>query len=395
MEKIGKLENAQKRISNIFCDGTHHTREEEEEIMAEDDEIFVGYLCCLVAAVFFGSNYAPVKKLKNVGDGVFFAVCMTSGVFVVGVLVQCFQGFPRFEHQAVYGGCLWALGNLCVVPIVKSVGLAVGMLVWSSTCMLSGWMSARFGILGVEKQEVSRPALNAFGVALACAALYVASKIDGTDATTNGRLGSSSSSGGGGSIERRNEEGEENAFLNNDNDDDEAALYNGSVESTATHHKKHYGITLSLLSGFLYGVTFNPVENLRADRSGAHSDDALDYVFSHFCGILLTTLVAFALHYAHVVRKSTDRYPDIRQETVVPAFISGVMWGIAQTSWFVANKALSMSISFPIISTLPSVVAAAIGYFYFHEMRGEKNVRLLLSSGAIRLVSVACIANSR
>jgi glucose uptake protein GlcU len=363
-----------------------------------DDEIFVGYLCCLVAAVFFGSNYAPVKKL-NVGDGVFFAVCMTSGVFFVGVLVQSFQGFPRFEHRATYGGCLWALGNLCVVPIVKSVGLAVGMLVWSSTCMLSGWMSARFGILGVEKQEVSRPALNAFGVALACAALYVASKIDGTVATTTGRLGSSSSSssssGGGGSIERRNEEGEENPFLNNDNDDDEAALRNGSVESSATHHKKHYGIALSLLSGFLYGVTFNPVENLRADRSGAHSDDALDYVFSHFCGILLTTLVAFALHYAHVVRKSTDRYPDIRQETVVPAFISGVMWGIAQTSWFVANKALSMSISFPIISTLPSVVAAAIGYFYFHEMRGEKNVRLLLSSGAMRLVSVACIANSR
>ena len=255
--------------------------------------------------------------------------------------------------------------------------------------MLSGWASARFGILGLDKEEVSMSGLNGFGVALACLALYVASKIDGT---TNSNSNSSSSSNSNSTSGMRridvDEEREDNAFLNNNNDDEDEALRN------ASNKKQTFGITLSLLSGVLYGVNFNPAENLRL-QSGAHSDDALDYVFSQFCGIFGTTLVAFALHYLHVVRKATDRYPELRQETIVPAFISGVMWGIAQTSWFVANRVLSMSISFPIISTLPSVVAALIGYFYFHEMRGEKNVRLLLSSGAMRLVSVVCIANSR
>lgn len=354
-----------------------------------DSDGVLGYACCLVAAIFFGSNYVPVKKLTNLGDGVFFSVCMTLGVFTVGVVVCLARSFPKFEYQAMFGGSLWAIGNLCVVPIVKSIGLALGMMIWSGACMLSGWASARFGILGLDKEEVSMPGLNGFGVALACLALYVASKIDGT---TNSNSNSSSSSNSNSTSGMRridvDEEREDNAFLNNNNDDEDEALRN------ASNKKQTFGITLSLLSGVLYGVNFNPAENLRL-QSGAHSDDALDYVFSQFCGIFGTTLVAFALHYLHVVRKATDRYPELRQETIVPAFISGVMWGIAQTSWFVANRVLSMSISFPIISTLPSVVAALIGYFYFHEMRGEKNVRLLLSSGAMRLVSVVCIANSR
>jgi len=343
-------------------------------------DVFLGYVCCLVSAAFFGANYVPVKHLsKNLGDGVFFALCMTLGVFAVGIVVQCARSFPKYEAQAMFGGCLWAIGNLMVVPIVKSIGIALGMMIWSGACMLAGWASARFGILGLEKEEVSMPELNTFGVVLALAALYVASKIDGTP-TAN----SSTRTNGTG---RRDEEEENNGFLNDDDDDDASATNN--------NEKHSFAITLSVISGLLYGVNFNPAEKLRLDRSGKHSDDALDYVFSHFSGVFLATGIAFTLHYFHVVRKSTDRYQDIRQETVFPAVISGVMWGIAQTSWFVANRALSMSISFPIISTLPSVVAALIGYFYFQEMRGQKNLRLLLSSGVMRLVSVVCIANSR
>ena len=342
-------------------------------------DVFLGYVCCLVSAAFFGANYVPVKHLSNLGDGVFFALCMTLGVFAVGIVVQCARSFPKYEAQAMFGGCLWAIGNLMVVPIVKSIGIALGMMIWSGACMLAGWASARFGILGLEKEEVSMPELNTFGVVLALVALYVASKIDGTP-TAN----SSTRTNGTG---RRDEEEENNGFLNDDDDDDASATNN--------NEKHSFAIMLSVISGLLYGVNFNPAEKLRLDRSGKHSDDALDYVFSHFSGVFLATGIAFTLHYFHVVRKSTDRYQDIRQETVFPAVISGVMWGIAQTSWFVANRALSMSISFPIISTLPSVVAALIGYFYFQEMRGQKNLRLLLSSGVMRLVSVVCIANSR
>ncbi len=58
-----------------------------------DSESVLGYACCLVAAIFFGSNYVPVKKLTNLGDGVFFSVCMTLGVFTVGVVVCLARSF--------------------------------------------------------------------------------------------------------------------------------------------------------------------------------------------------------------------------------------------------------------------------------------------------------------
>ena len=71
------------------------------------------------------------------------------------------------------------------------------------------------------------------------------------------------------------------------------------------------------------------------------------------------------------------------------------MWGIAQAAWFVANRELSLAIAFPIISTMPAIIAASIGYFYFGEMQGERNVKLLIASNLMRIVSVLFIANSR
>ena len=68
----------------------------------------VGYAACLVAAVFFGSNYVPLKfKSVDTADGVFFSLIMTSAVFVEGFVVQLWQGNPRFEPFAMRGGALW------------------------------------------------------------------------------------------------------------------------------------------------------------------------------------------------------------------------------------------------------------------------------------------------
>ena len=38
-------------------------------------------------------------------------------------------------------GCL---GNLLVVPVVKMIGLTMGLTVWGVTNMLSGWFQGRY-----------------------------------------------------------------------------------------------------------------------------------------------------------------------------------------------------------------------------------------------------------
>lgn len=44
--------------------------------------------------------------------------------------------------------------------------------------------------------------------------------------------------------------------------------------------------------------------------------------------------------------------PRVYPKAILPGFISGIMWGIADVGWFIANKVLSEPISFPIITTV-------------------------------------------
>lgn len=63
--------------------------------------------------------------------------------------------------------------TLQVVPIVKTIGLAMGLLIWGMANMLMGWASGRFGLFGLTPDTISNPTLNDIGVLFACAALAV------------------------------------------------------------------------------------------------------------------------------------------------------------------------------------------------------------------------------
>eukprot|EP01051_Picozoa_sp_SAG22_P000393 SAG22_NODE_10_length_35702_cov_72.266992_14_plen_106_part_00 len=52
----------------------------------------------------------------------------------------------------------------------------------------------------------------------------------------------------------------------------------------------------------------------------------------------------------------------------VPGFVSGVIWAFAQIGWFVASDNLSMVVSFPIITTIPAILANFYGITIFKEI---------------------------
>lgn len=68
-------------------------------------------------------------------------------------------------------------------------------------------------------------------------------------------------------------------------------------------------------------------------------------VFAHFCGIFVATTF-YMLLYSALKRNKPVLFPSI----VLPGFISGSIWSIAQVCWFVANARLSLSIAFPLIA---------------------------------------------
>jgi len=130
--------------------------------------LWAGYLCALIASVCFGSNFVPVKFYENkIGNGLFFQWVFCSAVFFCGFIVYVTREFPPFEPLAILGGFLWCTGNILSVPIIKCIGLSLGMLIWGIFNLVMGWASGTFGLFGLAKETVQVEWLNYLGGVLA------------------------------------------------------------------------------------------------------------------------------------------------------------------------------------------------------------------------------------
>ncbi len=109
--------------------------------------------------------------------------------------------------------------------------------------------------------------------------------------------------------------------------------------------KRITGTGLACFSGIMYGLTFTP-ELYVVDNYENASQNGLDYVFSLYTGILVTSVVYFTIYC--VLKKNR---PEVNPQAILPGLISGWMWGIANCAFFVANTALSQAISFPIVAS--------------------------------------------
>ena len=92
-------------------------------------------------------------------------------------------------------------------------------------------------------------------------------------------------------------------------------------------------------------------------------------------------------------RSSGPSSPSLK--VVLPAVLSGLMWGVAQTCWFVANGLLSFSVAFPIITSAPGLVAALWGVFVFGEIAGRRNYAILVLAATLNITAAVLIALSR
>ena len=61
---------------------------------------------------------------------------------------------------------------------------------------------------------------------------------------------------------------------------------------------------------------------------------------------------------------------------VLPALASGIMWGVGDALWFVANEKLGFFVAFPIVLAGPSIVASLWGIFLLRELEGTRNFAL-------------------
>jgi len=225
---------------------------------------------------------------------------------------------------AMLGGAMWCTGNVLVVPIMRMIGFSLGICVWGAINLVAGWCSGRFGILGVSQEHVTNSALNVVGALICCMSVFFYSQVKP-------------------SLE--NEKEQKYDLLLDDEADTSVNVTALEVEEPlffekwGTLQKRVLGILGSAIAGLLFGVNFNPAEYVMG-RGG--TSDGIDYILPHFTGIFFASTFYMGL-YCVVMRQKPRGHLD----AVPAAILAGVLWGVAQSAWFVANAQLEVRTQWP------------------------------------------------
>eukprot|EP01117_Protostelium_nocturnum_P001956 TRINITY_DN12612_c0_g1_i1.p1 TRINITY_DN12612_c0_g1~~TRINITY_DN12612_c0_g1_i1.p1 ORF type:complete len:353 (+),score=120.54 TRINITY_DN12612_c0_g1_i1:141-1199(+) len=340
----------------------------------------IGWLCTITAVLCFG-NYAVPTKFVPTGDGWVFQWIECVGILLVGLICEFISnsspGGLYLDPIGMIGGMMWCLGNVTVIPVVDSIGLGMGMLIWGGTSMLVGWGTSFFGVtfgdtVLVQKEQPSGQALifNVIGVALMVISIFMFFPVKPT-------------------LSKKTEEDPENeALLGNYN---EESLNNDTrSDEKSGFFKKFLGIGLSVLAGLLYGLNIKPVTYLQNKNPGYKSDHPLAFTLSHFAGIFFTS-TALLIGYCIYKKNKPQFYP----QSILPALLAGVGWGIAQACWFVADTKLSSVTTFPVISTSPGLISALWGVAVFKEIQGKRNFLFLGLATTLTLSGIGFIFASK
>eukprot|EP00760_Papus_ankaliazontas_P019082 PhM_4_TR17871/c0_g1_i1/m.11081 len=353
----------------------------------------LGYAAIAIAVVCWGSNFVPVKKYDT-GNGIYFQWVMCVGIWFVGALVQIYRGTPTIYFRAMIGGALWCTGNLLTVPIIRFIGLGLGLAIWGSANSVFGWLQGHFGLFGLDQEHASIPTLNLVGLAMNVVATIVFTTVkpvvtdeepDDDDDPESMDLGLGGLGMGYG--------GEKRTLVQVADPIDE--MMSPVLQRVA-------GVLLAAVAGTLYGVNQTPVLHLidtyaeqTLTGSTVYSDDALDYAFSHYCGILGSStfyVVVYCIVHKHTPRVFPEpRYMDI----LLPALISGMMWAVAQTASFVANDNLGITVAMPTLTAGPAIVGGVWGVVVFREIQGARNLSLFLFAFALVIGASTCLALSK
>jgi glucose uptake protein GlcU len=392
--------------------------------------VVVGYVAVAIAVVGFGSNFIPLKSVA-IGDGFLFQFFLCCAIFATALPVLIYQNFPQFHGFAVLGGMLWCTGNLFTQAAVKLIGLGLGMLIWGSVGMVLGWASGTFGLFGLSKQEVANNVMNYAAVVVIIIGLVIYLNVESTGRTKYRPLRQEESSmsmlkktdersvSASASLNGLNGESELNVRLLRpgsmdadscvesgpyppDSLDDQQPIRTSidSIDmcdemfnSLSERSRRLLGLALAVVGGVFMGVCFDPSQWIIDNKFGG-DDNTLNYVFPHYCGILLTSWCYTIIYGVYMqYYKKTNLY--INPHAVVPASFSGIIWGFSQIAWFVANGQLGFRISFPIISSGPGLVAALWGVLVFSEIRGSRNLCTLAAAAAVVCTGLVLIALSR
>nr|CAD2171365.1 unnamed protein product [Meloidogyne enterolobii] len=124
----------------------------------------IGILVVLIGALCFGSLHVPIKKYSKGNDGIFIQWIMSFGSLIIGFIINILMGSPPFRLSVTGGGMLWPIANSLAYIVIFGLGLAPALLLWSTTNILTGWSTGRFGLFGLKQKIPEHEMLNIVGL---------------------------------------------------------------------------------------------------------------------------------------------------------------------------------------------------------------------------------------
>ncbi len=100
---------------------------------------FIGFVYAIIAAILWGTQLVPFKKMKTNIYYSQFLICST--IFITTIVVSIFLNFPlTLSTLGVFSGVLWAIGNLSSLLAIREIGISRAFPIWiSSTLIMFAW----------------------------------------------------------------------------------------------------------------------------------------------------------------------------------------------------------------------------------------------------------------
>ncbi|KAF1759493.1 hypothetical protein GCK72_015960 [Caenorhabditis remanei] len=295
----------------------------------------LGIVCAVVSAITFGSTYVPLKWFHK-GDGLYFQWVQSLGQLLVGVTVALTTTPAPIHPIAMLSGMFYSIGVV-------------------------GWAVTRFGLFANPQQHPRSDWLNILGVVTVCVGGAIYAPIKHIPSRVRP------------------------APWSVEEDYKTDPLVVQEVSCT----RRIICLFLTIFVGFLYGNFLTPINYIIANEPGSHQD-VRAYILSYCLGSFVTSTVIF-FFYA-IFKKNT---PLVNAELSMPSIVSGILYGIAVTTFFMANQHLDQVIAYPILSKAPGIIVSLWAIFLFKEIQGKKDIIQLYIGIGVTLLGIAFISLSK
>ncbi|CAO4375465.1 unnamed protein product [Caenorhabditis nigoni] len=325
-----------------------------------EKDTYLGIVCAVVSAITFGSTYVPLKWFHK-GDGLYFQWVQSLGQLLVGVTVALTTTPAPIHPIGMLSGMFYSIGNSLTVFIMDGIGLAIGYLLWNTVTCVVGWAVTRFGLFANPHQYPKSDWLNILGVVTVCVGGAIYAPIKHVPSKVRPAPWS----------------------LEEDYNKDSL------VTKEVSMGKRILCLFLTIFVGFLYGNFLTPINYIIANEPGA-AQDVRAYILSYCLGSFVTSTVIFFIYAC--VKKNT---PLVNAELSMPSIVSGILYGIAVTTFFMANQHLDQVIAYPILSKAPGIIVSLWAIFLFKEIQGKKDIIQLYIGIGVTLLGIAFISLSK